>query len=250
MSSLFLLILFSADVYSQLDKAYDKVSDCVVTKVGDPDSSVPVPTCQGKGITQAPRPTGFDKDIGDSRGNATCPGEGPVTCGTLSEGCHCSTSYQTSVCGGSCSYCAPGIDSASYAIDITNPLNGNVYVPVVFIPQSGESHTVTCKGYDNYGDATDGSEPTTEKGQIIQTLSCADDKTDQPIWMHFHHSERRFPVDIGRIYRSGDVVGKSAAFEVFKSGPHVHFQIGIDAQCESDTIGCKNASQYVQCREQ
>lgn len=178
--------------------------------------------------------------------NATCPGVGPITCGTkqgsaVAPACHCTAAYQSSVCsmyGGTCDYCAPGVDSASYAIDITNPLNGPVYIPKISI--NGEAHSVTCKGYSNQT----GKEP----DQVIQIVSCSDDVTDEPIWMQFHHSRKSSPVEINKYYKSGDVVGYSGSFQVFNSGPHVHFQIGVGGPCGFDGIqGCRNADQYVQC---
>jgi hypothetical protein len=178
--------------------------------------------------------------------NATCPGVGPITCGTkqgsaTAPACHCTASYQASVCsmsGGVCDYCAPGVDSASYAIDITNPLNAPVYIPKISI--NGEAHSVTCKGYSNQT----GKEP----DQVIQIVSCSDDITDEPIWMQFHHSRKSNPVEINKYYKSGDVVGYSGSFQVFNSGPHVHFQIGVGGPCGFDGIqGCRNADQYVKC---
>ncbi|GIW62160.1 MAG: hypothetical protein KatS3mg089_1012 [Patescibacteria group bacterium] len=178
--------------------------------------------------------------------NATCPGVGPITCGTkqgsaVAPACHCTASYQASVCsmyGGVCDYCAAGVDSASYAIDITNPLNGPVYIPKISI--NGEAHSVTCKGYNNQT----GKEP----DQVIQIVSCSDDITDEPIWMQFHHSRKSNPVEVDKYYKSGDVVGYSGSFQVFNSGPHVHFQIGIGGPCGFDGIqGCRNADQYVKC---
>lgn len=178
--------------------------------------------------------------------NATCPGVGPITCGTkqgsaAAPACHCTASYQASACswnGGKCDYCAPGVDSASYAIDITNPLNGPVYIPKISI--NGEAHSVTCKGYANQT----GVEPE----QVIEIVSCSDDVTDEPIWMQFHHSRKSNPIEINKYYKSGDVVGYSGSFQVFNSGPHVHFQIGVGGPCGFDGIqGCRNADQYVQC---
>ena len=172
--------------------------------------------------------------------DATCPGVGPVTCGTLAQGCHCSPDYNALVCGdgNTCSWCIAGQDSSKYAIDITNPLGGPAYVPKISV--GGQAHTATCKGYaDIPGDA--------EPHQSIKVLSCVDETTGDAVWMQFHHSMLSDTTVAGRSFKTGDVVAHSAPFEVLKSGPHVHFQIGIGGPCGSDMTGCRNANEFVQC---
>lgn len=170
--------------------------------------------------------------------NATCPGVGPITCGTLAQGCHCSADYNQSVCGGTCSWCIAGQDSSKYAIDITNPLGGPAYVPKVSV--GGQAHSVTCKGYaDIPGEA--------EPHQSIKILSCVDDTTQEAVWMQFHHSKLSDAAVKDLPFKTGDVVAHSAPFEVLNSGPHVHFQIGVGGPCGSDMNGCRNANEFVQC---
>lgn len=208
---------------------------CVITQVGDP--AEPHPPLPPECIASSGVSTGGDN--GPVNPNATCPGVGPITCGTQSAGCHCSASYQSGVCGGSCGWCQPPDDSSRWAIDISNPLDGPVYIPKVSI--SGQAHDVTCKGYGNFHGST-------EPNQIIEVLSCSDNVTNQPIWMQFHHSKASNPLTEGATYKSGDAVGRSASFQVLNSGPHVHFQIGVGGPCGAGgTTNCRNANEYVSC---
>lgn len=211
----------------------------LVLRPKDEDSYViNIATAQAIGGTTGGGSTGTTSDPVNP--DATCPGTGPITCGTLSQGCHCSDSYNTNVCGegNTCSWCIAGQDSSKYAIDITNPLDGPAYVPKVSI--GGQAHSVTCKGYaDIPGEA--------EPSQSIKVLSCADDTTGESVWMQFHHSKLSDAAVTGRSFRTGDVVAHSAPFEKLSSGPHVHFQIGIGGPCGSDMTGCRNANEFVQC---
>ncbi len=178
--------------------------------------------------------------------DATCPGEGPITCGTRAgsaqaSACHCTASYEENVtgCNGYCSWCHPPDDGAVYAIDIANPLDAPVFIPKISV--GGEVRTVTCIGYGNQTGST-------EPNQIIQILSCSDDKTDEAVWMQFHHSKKSNPVTEGKTYKSGETVGYSAEMEVFASDPHVHYQIGVSGPCGAGgTASCRNADEFVQC---
>lgn len=178
--------------------------------------------------------------------DATCPGEGPITCGTRAgssqaSACHCTASYEANVtgCNGYCSWCHPPDDGAVYAIDIANPLDAPVFIPKISV--GGEVRTVTCIGYGNQSGST-------EPNQVIQILSCSDDKTDEAVWMQFHHSKKSNPVTEGKTYKSGETVGYSAAMEVFASDPHVHYQIGVGGPCGAGgTASCRNADEFVQC---
>lgn len=211
---------------------------CFTTRVGDPTGPSPTlpPECLASSGTTGSGGTTINGPVNP---NATCPGRGPITCGTQSAGCHCSASYQSSVCGGSCGWCQPPDDSSRWAIDISNSLDAPVYIPKVSI--NGQAHDVTCRGYGNFRGST-------EPNQIIEVLSCADDVTGQPIWMQFHHSKASNPLTVGATYKSGQIIGRSAAFEVLGSGPHVHFQIGVGGPCGAGgTNNCRNANEYVSC---
>lgn len=193
----------------------------------------------GARSTGTSSPSANTGNTGPVNPNASCPGAGEVTCGTLANNCHCSASYQTNACGGTCDYCQPPADAAKFAIDINNPLDAPVYIPKISV--GGEAHTLTCKGYDNQSGSR-------EPGQIIQILSCSDDTTDQAIWMQFHHSKKEFPIVVDQTYKSGDAIGRSASFVSFNSGPHVHFQMGVGGACGfNGTEGCVEPTQYVQC---
>lgn len=245
------IIFFSLLTFSVLGAFFsDKVVfaqsaiSCWLTAIGNPGDPAPVlpPECT---------PQNNQGTEGGSKADATCPGNGPVTCGSLyaSAPCHCSQDYQNNVegCNGSCSWCQPpGQASSAFAIDISNPEDASVYIPKIHIPGASDTHSLTCMGYD--ADISGTYEPT----QIIQTVSCADDVTDEAVWLHFHHSSGDTPTIPDKIYKTGDAVGKSGAFVLHpKIGTHVHFQIGVDGPCEEhvpgSTNGCKPADDYVQC---
>ena len=177
--------------------------------------------------------------------DATCPGKGPLTCGsfanpTAGDWGHCNATYMDGVSGAS-EWCyttaSGGQSSAYYGIDITNGLNDPVYIPKISV--GGELRTVTCI-FSDYIDS-DGLP------QTILILSCADDKNDEPVWMQFHHSDvNNKMVKSGVSYKSGDQVATTGNYS---GNEHVHFQLGIDGPCGSDTVGCVNADEYVQCNQ-
>lgn len=197
-------------------------------------------TARAVGGGSGTNPPGGGND-GPVNPNASCPGAGPISCGSLKDGCHCSASYQANVtgCNGACSWCQPPDDSSKFAVDISNDVDAPVYIPKISV--NGEARTITCKGYDNQSGSM-------EPNQIIQIVSCADDVTDEAIWMQFHHSKKSNPVAKDATYISGQIIGYSAAMEAFAAPPHVHFQMGKGGPCGyGGTQGCVEPSQYVQC---
>lgn len=174
--------------------------------------------------------------------NATCPGRGPLTCGTYDNPIpggtgHCTPSYMSSVSGASAWCYGSGSDrsSAHYAVDIGNSLGEPVFIPKISI--NGELRTVSCI-FSAYIDSA--SLP-----QTILVLSCSDDKTDEAVWMQFHHSDiNNKMAREGVTYKSGDQVATTGNYS---GNEHIHFQLGIGGPCGSDPSGCVNADEYIKC---
>lgn len=213
----------SSGPYDYADDVWKSYTNCAgtATTPGQPPRA---------GAILCPVPRG-----GGYQGLVTCGPSRPKT--TSYAACsvgHCKGDYcPRGVCP---SYCTlyPATD---FAADVAGPAGQVVSIPDITIPETGESHPITCK--------YEGSERSANfPNESIVKFSCNDTVTNKYIWIQFHHIRTGTqPPNAGTMFKSGDpVVGKI-------DKDHTHVQIGIGGACAGAyTSYCVGADIYLKCK--